>query len=99
MTARRTVGFGCPNAPDPHHFVVELPSGRNGTVTITEHYGARAYIEAPVEVELRCLLSRHAWLQVADGRAASLQRAAQGEAASSGTLDEWTQQGRAFAGT
>ena len=66
MTARRTIGFGCPNAPDPHHFVVEIPSARNGTVTITEHYGARAYIEAPVEVELRCLLSRHAWLQVAD---------------------------------
>jgi hypothetical protein len=66
VSARRTVGFGCPNAPDPHHFVVEIPVGRNGTVMIAEHYGARAYIEAPTEVELRCRLPRYAWSAIAE---------------------------------
>ena len=36
---RKTLGFACPNDIDPHHFVVTIPAGRTGAVTITEHFG------------------------------------------------------------
>ncbi|MDQ3776966.1 MAG: DUF3780 domain-containing protein [Pseudomonadota bacterium] len=41
-TNRKTLGFGCPNDIDPHHFVVAIPAGRTRAVTVTEHFGLLA---------------------------------------------------------
>ena len=66
MNAHSTVGFGCPNDTDPHHFTVEIPSGRQGFVVITEHYGIRAGINGRPELIERCRLPKAVWAQIAE---------------------------------
>jgi Protein of unknown function (DUF3780) len=61
-----TIGFGCPDATDPHHFQVEIPAGRNATVLISEHYGIKAGINGLPEVADRCCLPRAAWAAIAE---------------------------------
>jgi len=63
---RDTIGFGCPNTTDPHHFVVEIPASRSGVVQITEHYGVKAGINGLPEVAERCHLARLIWSQIAE---------------------------------
>ena len=60
MIARphRTIGFGCPDTTDPHHFLVEIPAGRTGLVLISEHYGIKTGINGLPEVAERCHLPR-----------------------------------------
>lgn len=62
----KTVGFGCPEGVDPHHFVVELPQGRTAPVVIAEVYGIKAGINGLPEVAERCYLSRGAWTAIAN---------------------------------
>lgn len=68
MTASRqkTVGFGCPDTPDPHHILVEIPGGRAGVVVIREHYGIRTGINGLPEMVDRCELPRAAWNAIAE---------------------------------
>jgi hypothetical protein len=66
MTAKRTIGFGCPDTTDPHHFVVEIPAGRPEEVVISEHYGVKAGINGLPEVADRCYLPRAAWSAIAE---------------------------------
>ena len=68
MIARpqRTIGFGCPDTTDPHHFVVEIPAGRSGLVVISEHYGIKTGINNLPEVAERCELPRGAWNAIAE---------------------------------
>jgi hypothetical protein len=61
-----TIGFGCPNATDPHHFVVDIPVGRDGFVSISEHYGIKTGINGLPEVAERCLLLRPIWSLIAE---------------------------------
>jgi hypothetical protein len=63
---RDTIGFGCPNTTDPHHFVVEIPASRTGVVLIAEHYGVKAGINGLPEVAERCYLARPIWSQIAE---------------------------------
>ena len=63
---RDTIGFGCPNTTDPHHFVVEIPASRSGVVLIAEHYGVKAGINGLPEVAERCHLARPVWSQIAE---------------------------------
>ena len=62
---QRTVGFGCPDTTDPHHFLVEIPAGRTGLVVISEHYGIKTGINGLPEVAERCHLPRGAWNAIA----------------------------------
>ncbi|SUS04810.1 conserved hypothetical protein [uncultured Defluviicoccus sp.] len=66
MIARATIGFGCPNATDPHHFAVEIPAGRSGFVVIVEQYGVRAGIGGLPEAAARCRLPRAVWAAIAE---------------------------------
>lgn len=66
MTDQRTIGFGCPNELDPHHFRVEIPAGRTTIVTITEHYGIKAGISGNPEIAERCYLPRQAWTAISE---------------------------------
>ena len=66
MNAHSTVGFGCPNDTDPHHFTVEIPGGRQGFVVITEHYGIRAGINGRPDFVERCRLPKAVWAQIAE---------------------------------
>jgi hypothetical protein len=66
VNAHSTVGFGCPNDTDPHHFTVEIPGGRHGFVVITEHYGIRAGINGRPEFVERCRLPKPVWAQIAE---------------------------------
>jgi hypothetical protein len=66
MTYRQTIGFGCPNVLDPHHFVVEIPAGRTACIAITEHYGTRAGIHGNPEIAERCYLPRRAWAVISE---------------------------------
>lgn len=68
MMARpqKTVGFGCPDTPDPHHFLVEVPAGRTGVVVISEHYGIKTGINGLPEMVERCYLPRGAWNAIAE---------------------------------
>jgi len=61
-----TEGFGCPVGLDPHHFVVELPTGRTAFVVISEVYGIKAGINGLPEVVERCHLPRAAWSLIAE---------------------------------
>jgi hypothetical protein len=63
---RDTIGFGCPNTTDPHHFVIEIPANRSGVVLIAEHYGVKAGINGLPEVAERCHLARPIWSQIAE---------------------------------
>lgn len=66
MTYRQTIGFGCPNGVDPHHFRVEIPAGRTAKVVITEHYGIKAGINGIPEIAERCYLPRQAWTAISE---------------------------------
>jgi hypothetical protein len=61
---KSTVGFGCPNEQDSHHFIVTLPTERRVPVLIAEHYGTRA--PSGYEVVERCALSQPIWAAFAD---------------------------------
>lgn len=61
-----TIGFGCPDITDPHRFEVDIPAGRTGIVSITEHYGIRAGINGLPEVAERCNLPRPVWSMIAE---------------------------------
>lgn len=63
---RDTEGFGCPRTVDPHHFRVEIPSGRTGIVLIAEHYGIKAGLDGLPEVAERCHLPRPIWSLIAE---------------------------------
>jgi hypothetical protein len=64
--SRDTEGFGCPRAVDPHHFRIEIPSGRSGIVLIAEHYGIKAGLSGLPEVAERCHLPRPIWSLIAE---------------------------------
>lgn len=66
MTERQTIGFGCPNELDPHHFRVEIPAGRAANVIITEHYGIQAGIHGNPEIAERCYLPRQVWTAISE---------------------------------
>jgi hypothetical protein len=63
--AIKTKGFGVPDVVDPHHFVVTIPSGKNGNITIVEHFGVSASNENP-DVLVRCRLSRTVWRSISE---------------------------------
>lgn len=65
MKKRSTVGFGCPNDVDPHHFVVVIPRGKSEPVLIYEHYGIKAGIRGNPEILERCYIKRSAWSAIA----------------------------------
>jgi len=56
----RTFGFGVPDAIDPHHFVVRVPSGSAGDIEIIEDFGINARSTDDSQI-LRCRLTRTAW--------------------------------------
>ncbi len=60
-----TVGFGAPDAIDPHCFEVHIPRGKTGNVRVVEHYGVAAGALGCPEAE-RCLMPRAAWAAIAD---------------------------------
>ena len=66
MKAQPTIGFGCPNEADRHHFTVDIPADRTAKVAITEHYGTRAGIHGNPEIAERCYLSHRAWTAIAE---------------------------------
>ncbi|MGH8589654.1 MAG: anti-phage-associated DUF3780 domain-containing protein [Gammaproteobacteria bacterium] len=63
---RKTLGFGCPNDIDPHHFVVTIPAGRSGAVTVTEHFGLLGGANGIPEQEDRAVIARAHWNRIAD---------------------------------
>lgn len=66
MTQRATIGFGCPNEIDPHHFTVTIPAGNAAEVVVTEHFGLRSGANGlPDELE-RCRVPRPVWRAIAD---------------------------------
>lgn len=60
------MGFGVPDATDPHHLVVAIPRGREDTVIIAEHFGVRAGPEGMPDVVERVELSRARWSTIAE---------------------------------
>ncbi len=60
-----TIGFGVPNVTGPHHFVVQIPTGRNEPVVIVENYGCNGETINARPVP-RVIVSRDAWRVVAD---------------------------------
>lgn len=67
-----TVGFGCPDATDPHHFVVTIPKERGKPVTIAEHFGLTGEANGLPEKIDRVRLSRAQWRLIADDAKAVL---------------------------
>jgi hypothetical protein len=65
-SGRRTVGFGCPDTIDPHHFVVTIPRSREGAVRITEMYGLDGGRQGTPDVLDRVEVPREIWQQLAD---------------------------------
>ncbi len=63
--ASETIGFGVPNVVGPHHFVVQIPAGRNDPVVIVENYGCNGETINARPVP-RVIVSRDAWRVVAD---------------------------------
>ncbi|BAQ45811.1 anti-phage-associated DUF3780 domain-containing protein [Methylobacterium aquaticum] len=66
MTQRPTVGFGCPNEMDPHHFSVTIPAGNTAEVIVTEHFGLRGGANGLPDELVRCRLPRTVWRAIAD---------------------------------
>ena len=66
MSARKTIGFGCPEEIDPHYFVVEIPVGRADDVVIIEHFGLLGGSNGIPEYLERCRLTRSAWRAIAE---------------------------------
>lgn len=68
-----THGFGVPNDPMPHQFLVRIPKGRSDTVEIWEDFGAAA-IGSNSQTLCRAVIVREVWRQVADGLKGHLNR-------------------------
>ena len=64
--AFKTIGFGCPNDTDPHHFVVTIPKERNKQVTITEHFGLTDEANGLPEKVDRVRIDKVQWRAIAD---------------------------------
>lgn len=62
--ASEIIGFGVPNVVGPHHFVVQIPAGRNDPVVIIENYGLNGETINAKPVP-RVIVSREAWRVVA----------------------------------
>lgn len=71
--ASETIGFGVPNVVGPHHFIVQIPAGRNDPVVVIENYGLNGDTINAKPVT-RVLMSRDAWRVVADPLKAYLNR-------------------------
>ncbi len=61
-----TIGFGCPNDTDPHHFVVTIPKERTKPVTISEHFGLTGEANGLPEKIDRVRISKAQWRAIAD---------------------------------
>lgn len=71
--ASETIGFGVPNVVGPHHFVVQIPAGRNDPVVVIENYGLNGETINAKPVP-RVIVSRDAWRVVTDPLKAYLNR-------------------------
>lgn len=61
--AHATFGFGVPATSDPHHFVVEIPRGNTGAVTISEVLGLQAQDRSQSIID-RIVLDRPRWTAI-----------------------------------
>jgi hypothetical protein len=61
-----TIGFGCPDTVDPHHFVVTVRRGRDEPVQIVEHFGLRAGHAGLPDTIDRVELERSRWTAISD---------------------------------
>jgi len=68
-----THGFGVPNDPMPHQFLVRIPKGRLDPVEIWEDFGAAA-IGSSSQTLCRAVIARENWHQVAEGLKSYLNR-------------------------
>lgn len=68
-----THGYGVPNDPLPHQFLVRIPSGRMDPVEVWEDFGA-AGLGSAVQKLCRAAISRDTWRQVAEGVKGHLNR-------------------------
>lgn len=66
MSAKATVGFGCPTSLDPHYFTVEISAGRTGDIVLTERFGLSGGHNGVPETIERCRLERTAWNGIAE---------------------------------
>ena len=67
MTAEHpTVGFGVSDKFGVHHFQVEIPADRTGSVVISEDYGYHGQERGIPAGEERVVLKRSVWSAVAD---------------------------------
>jgi len=60
-----TIGFGCPDVIDPHHFIVTIPKNRGEMVTIAENFGIETK-KGHIEIVARVLLQKSHWNAIAD---------------------------------
>ena len=68
-----THGFGVPNDPLPHQFLVRIPTGRADPIEVWEDFGAAA-VGTAAQKMCRVAVPRDAWRQVADGLKSHLNR-------------------------
>ena len=68
-----THGFGVPNDPLPHQFLVKIPVGRDGSVEVWEDFGA-AGVGTTAQKLCRAAVPRDTWRQVAEGMKGHLNR-------------------------
>lgn len=68
-----THGFGVPNDPLPHQFLVRIPVGSTDTVEVWEDFGA-AGVGTAAQRLCRATVQRDTWRQVAEGVKAHLNR-------------------------
>jgi hypothetical protein len=61
--AHATFGFGVPATSDPHHFVVEIPRGATGPVSISEVLGLQAQDRSRSIID-RVRLDRPCWTAI-----------------------------------
>lgn len=63
---RATIGFGVPDAVDPHCVVVHIPKKRDAPVLVEEHFGVSAAREGQPDLVERLKLTRARWSAIAD---------------------------------
>lgn len=68
-----TQGFGVPNTPMPHQFLVRIPTGRMDPVEVWEDFGIAAVGTAAQKL-CRVTVPRDAWRQIAEGMKSHLNR-------------------------
>lgn len=68
-----THGFGVPNDPLPHQFLVRIPAGRTDPIEVWEDFGAAAVGTAAQKL-CRTAVPRDTWRQVAEGVKSHLNR-------------------------